>query len=378
MPSNTPTPRAGIRSIKVTDIIPSHFSNGDTWNLAWSREGDLYTPVNDGAGFHDFDTGWPTGARHVLMSKIPPDFCGFPYIYGKNTSMMDEFSVFAQKQSTTGEALPPNLARGPDGCTWKASGCKMIDGVLYLVIARHRYGQDCHNDPLKRQTAENASIIKSTDEGKTWTRTAQEIYDTPMFPGQRFATPFFIDYGQDGREHIVHGNGKYVYAHANGGYWDNSDDMVLGRVLRADIGKLDPADWQYFTGGDGMDDAAWSGDMARAKPVLERPGKLGSTGATYLPQWDCYVLIGWHYPDGGGKLPGMVKHSVWEFHVAPTPWGPWRTVGESRAFQPEGFYCPSICSRFTAANGKVAWVATSGNWENWRYYRLNMVRLVIE
>ena len=374
-----PLPKKEIQSIKVTDVLPSHFSGGDTWNMAWSREGDLYTPVNDGGGFPDFDTEIFKGNRHVLMARIPQDNRGFPYIYGENINMMDEYDIPAKITGNFNDDVAVDrVRRGADGCTWKTSGCKMIDGALYLVAARHRYGQDCPDDPLKRQTAENACIIKSTDKGQTWTRTARENYDNPMFPGRRFATPFFIDYGQDGREHIVHGNNKYVYAHANGGYWDNSDDMVLGRVLRSKIGNLDAADWQYFTGGDGMSDAAWSNHMADAKPVIERPGKLGSTGVTYLQQWNSYVLIGWYYPDGGGKLPGMNEHTEWEFHIAPTPWGPWRTVGEPHTFKPEGFYVPAICSKFVNPTGKFAWAVTSGNWENWRYYRLNMVRLVIE
>ena len=373
-----PSSNREIQSIKVTEVVPSPCSGGDTWNMAWSREGDLYTPVNDGGGFYNFDTGVYEGNRHVLMAKIPPDYCGVPYVYGRNVNMMDEYDIPAKLSGNFHDDVAlDRVRRGPDGCTWKTSGCKMIDGTLYLVAARHRYGQECPDDPLKRQTAENASIIKSADQGKTWTRSAKENYANPMFPGRRFATPFFIDYGQDGNEHKVHGNEKYIYAHANGGYWDNSDDMVLGRVLRSKIGNLDAADWQYFTGGDGMSGAAWSKKMSDAKPVLERPGKLGSTGATYLPQWNSYVLIGWYYPGGGGKLPGMNEHTVWEFHIAPTPWGPWRTVGEPRVFKPEGFYVPAICSKFVNANGNSAWAATSGNWENGLYYRLNMVRLEI-
>ena len=365
-----------IQYIKVMHVMPSNCSSGDTWNMAWSREGDLYSPVNDGCGFYDHETGIVYPARHVMMAKIPADYVAQPYIYGKNVSYMDDFSVFGMTNAGT-NMDPSQLKRGPDGCTWKSSGCKMIDGTLYLVVARHRYGQDCPDDPLKRQSAENASIIKSADQGKTWTRPTQECYDKPMFPGQRFATPFFIDYGQDGREPRVHANDKYVYAHANGGYWDNSDDMVLGRCPRSKIGDLNPADWQYFTGGDGMSDAAWSPKMSDAKPVIVRPGKLGSTGATWIPQWNSYVLIGWYYPAGGGKLPGMHEHTVWEFHVSPTPWGPWRTVGEPHTFKPEGFYNPAICSKFINPTGKVAWAATSGNWENGLYYRLNMVHLEI-
>ena len=74
---------------------------------------------------------------------------------------------------------------GPDGCTWKSSGCYAVDGVIYWVVARHKYG-DKSGDAKKRQTAVNASIIKSTDFGKTWTRSAKarvlwELKTAPHF-----------------------------------------------------------------------------------------------------------------------------------------------------------------------------------------------------
>jgi len=360
-----------IKSIKATDVMPVDGSMGDTWNLAWSREGDLYSPVNDGLGFCAEQK-----MNHLLFVKMQPDNDSSPRMVGENVNAMDDYDIPLPENATEEEERQWWRVRiADDACTWKTGGCKMIDGTLYLVVGRHRYGE-ISGDKFRRQSARNASIIKSTDGGKTWTRSEKENYDNPMFPGRRFATPYFLDYGQDGSEAVAHGSDKYVYAHANGGFWDNSSDMVLGRVLRSKIGNLDPADWQYFTGGDGMNDAAWSQNMADAKPVLQTDNMLGSTGAVYLPQWKSYCLIGWGYPDGGGKLPGMHEHTVWNFHVAPTPWGPWRTVG-SRTFKPEGFYCPTICPRFISSDGKTAWVATSGNWWDLTWYRLHMVKLEI-
>jgi len=375
-----------IKSIKATQVIQSQGSQGDTWNLAWSREGDLYSPVNDGWGFvrnhtaaDKFPDQFPNTEppHHLLFAKIPQNYEGRPYIFGHNVSAMDDYhvpGVVWDKEPTLEERL--NQQCGPDKATWKTSGCTAIDGTLYLVVGRHKYGDICYDDPFRRQRATNASIIKSTDGGKTWTRSAKENYDNPMFPGQRFSTPYFLDYGQDGNETFAHGGDKYVYAHANGGYWDNSDDMVLGRVLRSKIGKLDPADWQYFTGGDGMNDSAWSPNMADAKPVIETNNKLGSTGAVYLPHWKSYCLIGWYFPTGGGKLPGH-EHTIWDFHVAPTPWGPWRVVGH-HSFAPEAYYCPAICPRFNSPDGKTVWAATSGDWCVAKHYKLSMVRLEIE
>ena len=67
------------------------------------------------------------------------------------------------------------VRRGKDGCTWKADGNLSLDGALFLWISRHQYGCSTH-DPHSRQFASNASLIKSTDHGKTWTRPAKENY----------------------------------------------------------------------------------------------------------------------------------------------------------------------------------------------------------
>ena len=76
----------------------------------------------------------------------------------------------------------------------------------------------------------------------------------------------------------------YVYALSNNGFWDNGDNLILGRVERSKIAKLNGADWEFYRGG-GMEDAAWSADRDRAKCVLDAPGKLGMTGAVFIPVW---------------------------------------------------------------------------------------------
>ena len=145
----------------------------------------------------------------------------------------------------------------------------------------------------------DASIIKSLDGGKTWTRTTKSQH--PMFPGFGFATPYFIDYGQDGNQAIADGSDRYVYAMSNNGFWDNGDKMVLGRVPKAKIGDLSASDWQYLKGDDGASDADWSSKNDDARPVIESPNHLGMGGPVYLPAQKCYFMIGWYYPAGGSE-----------------------------------------------------------------------------
>jgi len=170
-----------IKSIQATQVVQSQGSQGDTWNLAWSREGDLYSPVNDGWGFvrdhihaDQFPLDKTLPVHHILFVKIPPDYEGRPYLFGHNVNMMDEFHApepVWEKPPTLEERLTTHC--GPDICTWKTSGCTAVDGALYLAVGRHKYGDICYDDPFRRQRATNASIIKSTDGGKTWTRSAQ-------------------------------------------------------------------------------------------------------------------------------------------------------------------------------------------------------------
>jgi hypothetical protein len=166
--------------------------------------------------------------------------------------------------------------------------------------------------------------------------------------------------------------GRYGYALSNNGFWDCGDDMVLGRVLRSKIASLDGADWEFFTGGDGMRPSVWSRDVNEAKPVIQQPGRLGMTGAVYLPARRRYFIIGWYYPAGGGKMKDAATHTVWDFYEAPRPWGPWTQLGSYES-SPQGYYSPEICPKFQTES-KV-FVFTAGNWNNPEVYRLAVVPL---
>jgi len=101
-----------------------------------------------------------------------------------------------------------------------------------------------------------------------------------------------------------------------------------------------------------------------------------------LPKHQCYLMIGWYYPAGGGKLedsdthagPAHVKTN-WDFYVAARPWGPWRVVG-SHTWTPQGFYCPGICPKFNSTDESTVWAFAAGDWQS-TYYRLNAAPLLI-
>ena len=143
----------------------------------------------------------------------------------------------------------------PDHDTWKTGGIISVNGTLYLVVSRQ---SDAGNQyPSGYQATEDASIIKSTDHGRTWTSTWTSTTDSTgaapscnattghynaMFPGSRFANIVFINYGQDDASgSATDGNGgdSYVYAMANDGFAYDGSSEILGRVLKSDIGSLD-------------------------------------------------------------------------------------------------------------------------------------------
>jgi hypothetical protein len=348
---------SAIHSIDVGEpLVIEAGSNvsGDTWMPAWMADGTVVSPANDTHGFSA-----PQGSN-INFNRLTGDTP--ETLKGETINVMAEFGH--------------DTEHGPDGCTWKSSGCLALDGNLYWVVGRHEYGEET-GDRFKRQPAHNGTILKSTDGGKTWTPSAKDAYDHPMFGGTKFSAPYFVNYGQDGHLAVADGSDKYVYAASNNSFWDNGDYITLGRCLRSKMPDLNPGDWQYFTGGDGAQDASWNADRTKSTPIIEDVDKLGMSGATYLPAQKCYLMVCWYYPAGSGKLPDAHVKTTWNFRVASHPWGPWRSVG-THDFSPQGYYCPGICPKFSSADGSKAWVFTAGDWTNGAVYRLTGVPITIK
>jgi hypothetical protein len=342
-------------SVHVGNPAPIYNNSGDTWVSAVWVGDTLYSPSNDSKGFY-FSGLNQGGGKNISFNKIIYKD-NYLYTYGFMVNKMDDYGLQGQKEA--------------DGRNWKSSGCYGIEGIIYWVVARHTYGEDS-DDAKKRQKAENASIIKSYDYGKTWVRSAGDNYNKPMFPGKRFATPYFIQYGNQGAASVDNAD-KYVYAVSNNGFWDNGDNVILGRVLRSKIADLNGNDWQFYTGGDGMKNESWSGDMNQAKLIIDNPGKLGMSGIVYDTPLKKYLYIGWYYPAGSGKIAETAPlKSVWDFYESDKPWGPW-TRFDSCVFEPHGYYTPQICPQLISSDGKKLTVITAGYWNNDLAYRLTFV-----
>ncbi|MFP5248333.1 MAG: hypothetical protein ACLGP3_00725 [Acidobacteriota bacterium] len=299
-------------------------SNGDTWDPFWADDDALYSFNCDGRGFG-------AARQNLAFNGFSGD--ALSELTGRSIQPMEEYGKAG--------------LRGPDHATWKACGQECIDGVFYAFVARNVYGSESH-DPLMRQTALNASLIKSHDRGRTWTRSAAENYARPMWPGAGFGAPFFVHYGQNGGKDGVDGSDAYVYAAATNGFWNDGDFLTLGRVRRDRLARLDPADWQYYRGGSGMAAASWTANVYEGAPILARPARCGQTPITWAPALRRYLLISWYNPQ---TLTQWFKPSGmrYDFYQAEHPWGPWAPLASftDRFLAPGStMYGPSLCAKY--------------------------------
>jgi hypothetical protein len=286
-------------------------------------------------------------------------------LIGATVNTMDEYGVRNQPNSELGYGPSATL----DGRAWKANGITCVDGILYIAVSKHDYPWRDKKLIDMRQTAAEASIIKSVDHGLHWTRSAAENYVHPMFPGSRFGAPFFITYGKNGAAK-VDGADAYVYAVSNNGFWNNGDDLILGRVSRSRMANLSGDDWEFYKG-DGRDGRLpenWSRDIREATLILKDPGRVGMSAIQYIEALKLYVLCQWYYPqnsfDGGP--------TVWSFRTAPAPWGPW-TLLFTQIFQ-QGYYNPAIVAKFGSADGLHQTIFAGADFrkKGW-YYKLHVI-----
>jgi hypothetical protein len=304
-------------------------SNGDTWDPFWADDGNLYAFNCDGRGF---------GAKAMNLAFNRLTGADPSSLVGTQVNQMDDYGKGGQKEA--------------DNATWKACGQECIDNVFYAFVSRNTYGSDS-KDPLMRQLAVNASLIKSTDRGLTWTRSARENYDHPMWPGSSFGAPFFIHYGQNGGQVSSDGASEYAYAVSTNGFWNDGDSLILGRVKRSNLSNLDSKDWEYYAGAGGSTAANWTTETKNATPVLQRPAKSGQTPVCYVPDPGIYLLISWYNTAKMTKWfePNEVRY---DFYQANHPWGPWRPVSSfSDHFLGPKYhmYGPSLCARFQQRKG---------------------------
>jgi hypothetical protein len=201
-----------------------------------------------------------------------------------------------------------------------------------------------------------------------------------MFPGRIFSTPFFVQYGKDGQG-MKDGAAHYVYAVSNDGAWNNGNWMILGRVRKDRIGRLERSDWEFIQGYDDNGQPIWGPRYDDALYIFHAPGRASMTGIHYVEGLDLYILPQWHYPYLDDPL-RRFKHTRFEFYEAPAPWGPWRLF-HTQDFEPESWYNPGIPGKFVSRDGKRFWLFVAGDFLGAArtakvYYALWMIPVELE
>ena len=316
--------------------------SGDTWSTTWAGDGHVYAVGDDTGGV----AGQPTNSNLAIyrIEGRPPNH---------SLHLVNSMAEYGH----VGEI------EGSD--TWKGAGLVSVDGVLYLGVGQHSGALDY---PDNIQQALDGSIIMSRDHGKTWSPKPKA--GNPMWIGPRFATPFFVQFGQDYRDAMD----DYVYAVSNGNCWNNGNYMILGRVPKSLLPKLDPSDWEFFAGADEKNKPTWTKTKLPAnayggKPIFQHRGYTSMTGIQYVPAIKRFILTQWAYMDL--DLPNKGKNPWWLnsmlcLYEAPKPWGPWKLCHVEEKWG-KGNYGPSIPSAWFEEGGKRMWMIYAGCWSTEDY-----------
>jgi hypothetical protein len=127
---------------------------GDTWDVAWADDGNLYSTYDDGAGFShtrsNFGIAQLTGIAPLTGSVF--DVSGL--VGNVDNSMTSQFGPMC--------GYP----------WWKTGGLVSVDGALYLFAS-----PDGTEEATRRQTGGAVSLVKSTDHGATWSTPPRQYAD---------------------------------------------------------------------------------------------------------------------------------------------------------------------------------------------------------
>jgi hypothetical protein len=347
---NAPAAPEGDK-VSIGPATPYPRLHGDTWATTWADDAALYCAADDCFGLQSEPINSNLAVFRVTGGP-PPD------LRVETVNPMTEFGRLTE-------------VRKEDGACWKASGIASIDGVLYLAVARNHY---MAAPDFWIQESWDSSLVKSADHGKTWS--AAPRLDHAMFPGRLFANPAFVQYGRDGQR--PGSDDPYVYAISNDGTWNNGSAMILGRVRRDRIGRLEASDWEFVHGYDDTQTPIWRPRHDSALSVFRSPGKTGMCGLHFNAGLGVYLLPQWYYPllDDPDRRWRVTRVTLYQ---APQPWGPWTLLHEQE-FEPQGYYNPVIPGKFISEDGRRFWIFAAGDFSGsgaHPYYTINMMPVTV-
>ncbi len=252
-----------------TVTIQKKADGADNWAITWSADDDQYAAWGDGWGFDE--------------SQSKKCSLGVARIQG-------DWSTYSGDDTWVGSG--------------KSYGILAIGETLYMWV-----GPGSNTESYASQT-----LHRSTDSGVSWQPAGWSFTQA-----QSLVLPAFLQRGAgyaDAPDDFV-----YMYAIR----LQNTSALSVQKpgkidLLRAPSGQLmEQSAYTFFAGLDAAGQPQWTGDIGARKPVFSDPKGVGWTAsAAWLAPLGRYVLVTEHSDTMKGNL-GIFD--------APTPWGPWTTVG---------------------------------------------------
>ena len=366
---------------------------GDSHTMTWDADDAIY--IGTGDPLYYIKDGVPTYGSVDIPT--PPDHNSKEWdIYRRTTG-----SVF---EKITGDPEDMQLERindltglygyGGSGC--KPTGMISVNGTIYMAIQNLLGCKPAHFGSHS-QHGSDATIICSKDYGKTWTPDLEPLLDafaqeqfiggtenphyanrmsewktkyyernsyrgwTPMFPGDWFGTPSFVQFGKDNCDAVD----EYVYA-ISSDQFDNGTNLRVGRVHRDHIMETDQ--WEFATyEKDGS--VGWTKDLSLSDPMLEIYRHIGAAEMVYIPTLKKYITLTWAFhadfdPSEGSELTILESDH---------PWGPYSLVFyEWMWYKMEASgYCPRLPMKWfdpQTLTGYIEWAGDFTDSQNKPYY----------
>ena len=380
-----------IRSVDwLGDLMRINDENaiGDSHAMTWAADDQIYMGTGDPQSYVNEQ------GEHVRCHY------GTEHALGWDKTDAHKWRIYEQTTGTVVERLrggPEDMEldrindlpgiRGWGGSGAKPTGMISVDGVLYMAM-QNMLGWKPPHFGTRCQHGSDATIICSRDFGKTWEPDIEPImrdfvdeefvgvhqacyaavrneewkspwYERgsfrgwrPMFPGDWFGTPAFVQHGKDNQDAVD----GYVYA-VSSDQFDNGTNLRVGRVPKEKI--LAASAWEFACyQPDGT--VGWTDDLYKSEPMLEIYRHISAPEMVYVPALKKYLLLTWAHhsdfnPNDGSEL------TILE---ADHPWGPFSLVFYEWMWykQEAGGYCPRLPMKWFDPATLTGYMEWAGNY----------------
>ena len=332
--------------------FPPKTVNGDGWTSTWDDLDRILIMSNDGSAWNS------TGiAQNIQLNTLT------------NTAM--DSSTVGSVVNTMNVPWNTGTVGSPSGSN-KANGLLSVNGTLYMLVTWFQGGTG---------STYNSTLIKSTDHGASFTPLPTPSgfagpNSSAMFPLQDNIPYGFVQYGKDYSGSGPDGSGTYVYSTVNLSPSMGVFSTGLARVPLATIANMSAADWQYWTGGDGLNNANWASSIGSAASISDAHGTSGAytLNLNYLPRYQKYFTI-------ASTPPVVTTNTTFYDRICDHPWGPCTDLPVSHNWNPQGYYQPGLIEKSMVNGGQQFVMAFAGDFMQagsaTGHYTLNLMTVTL-